>query len=227
MDLEQRNLEIGKSFSRLSSLFMIASGFMFLAGWTFYNWIQIKPDFPKFLNYIGWHSVAVILFVLSLILWLISHGYAIGIFPKKKVPEESQKIKELFLDMFRGFPNYRYRKDLIENVIITETDRKELINCGYLLKEPINGTYTYRLGPKVLPLISTWKTEQVNEKFRNQNKTLVSLTSTVTLLTIVLVMLSLSNSNFNSTIGSIIIILLMILGTKIAFWDSINYFLRL
>jgi len=75
---------------------------------------------------------------------------------------ESDKIKNLFLDMFRGYPNYRYRKDLIENVIITDNDRKELISSKFLLKEPVNDTYTYRLGPNALPLISAWKTEKTN-----------------------------------------------------------------
>jgi hypothetical protein len=85
---------------------------------------------------------------------------------------EVNKIKDLFLDMFRGFPNYRYRKDLIESVIITDSDRKELISQKILLKESINDTYTYRLGPNALPIISTWKSEKVNE-------TLVKLTWTL------------------------------------------------
>jgi hypothetical protein len=80
----------------------------------------------------------------------------------KKNYIESDRIKELFLDMFRGYPNYRYGKDLIENVIVTGDDRKELISSKFLLKESVNNTYTYRLGPNVLPLISAWKTEKTN-----------------------------------------------------------------
>jgi len=96
--------------------------------------------------------------------------------------QEVNKIKELFLDMFRGFPNYRYRKDLVENVILSETDRKELISQKVLLKESRDNNYTYRLGPNALPIISAWKSETINS-------TLVRLTWILvffSLLTIVL-----------------------------------------
>lgn len=113
-------------------------------------------------------NTCIVLFIVG---WICAFVAVIPLFNWKgkdsRERDASEKIKDLFLDMFRGFPNYRYRRDIIENIIVTEVDRKDLIEKGYLLKEDVNDTYTYRLGASALPLISAWKSEKINQSIFN------------------------------------------------------------
>lgn len=219
---KEKGLAMGKSFQRLAQLMMISAGFILIGAWTFYNAFQQNPDIHKIFSYIAWFIAGMLFLVLSFVIWVVGHKIIIGKLLKNKEEDESENIKKLFLDMFRGFPNWRYR-GMVEKVIVAEKDRELLIKHGYLDKEKIDDNWHYFLGPNALPLISAWKTEQVNEEMRKQNKYLLSLTSLITTLTIVLVMLAIVGPDkLNPVVGTIVIILLIFLGVKIGFWDSIK-----
>ena len=75
---------------------------------------------------------------------------------------ESDKFKALLIDMFRGYPNWRYF-GMVEQVIKSPPDITRLLTEGFLIKEQsIDRTY-YVLGPNSLPLISVWKTEELTK----------------------------------------------------------------
>lgn len=217
-----KNIETGKSLQRLAHLMMIAAGFMLVGAWIFYRALQQDPDIPKFFSYFVWLVGGAFFLILSIVIWVIGHNFIIGNLPKKENKDESEKIKNLFLDMFRGFPNWKY-KGMVEEIIVTEKDRELLMKHGYLDREKIDNNWHYFLGPNALPLISAWKTEQVNKEMRKQNKYLLSLTSLITTLTIVLVMLAIVGSDkLSPIVGTIVIILLIFLGAKIGIWDTIK-----
>ena len=102
---------------------------------------------------------------------------------KKKV----ENFKNLILDMYKGFPNYIYSD--IENIIISESIRKTLIENGYLIEESDRDEkgkhHTgYMLGPSMLPLISSWKNEELAKQIKNLTVALVVLTVFLVILTI-------------------------------------------
>jgi len=73
---------------------------------------------------------------------------------------EIDKFKELILDMYRGFPNWRYF-GMVEAVIKSEEDRTRLIKSGFLVREKSTKVFQYSLGPNSLSLVSAWKTEEL------------------------------------------------------------------
>ncbi len=75
---------------------------------------------------------------------------------------EVEKFKNLFMDMYRGFPNWRYR-EMLEKVVVTENDRKQLVKHGFLLEEKTQ-TKQYSLGPNGLLLVNSWKVEEMTNK---------------------------------------------------------------
>jgi hypothetical protein len=96
---------------------------------------------------------------------------------KEKI--EVDKFKKLIKDMFRGFPNWQY-KGMVEQVIVTENMRNELIKSGYLIKEEHrkdNQDFNiYMLGPNALPLVSAWETEELTKKIKGLTIAVITLT---------------------------------------------------
>ena len=80
---------------------------------------------------------------------------------KEKI--EVEKFRELILDMYRGFPNWRYL-GIVEKVIKTEKDRKQLIKHGFLIKEKTDKGEQFSLGPNALLLVNSWKTEALTKR---------------------------------------------------------------
>ena len=99
---------------------------------------------------------------------------------KSKEKIDADKFRELILDMYRGFPNWRY-SGMVEAVVKTEEDRGQLVKYGFLTKEKIYEAKRtrdqYGLGPNALPLVNSWKIEE--------------LTTTIIILTIVMILLML------------------------------------
>ncbi len=81
---------------------------------------------------------------------------------KMKEKIEVNKFRKLILDMYRGFPNYRYF-NMVEQVI-EEEDRNRLIKHGFLVKEKIGERDLYSLGPNALLLVNSWKMEDLTNK---------------------------------------------------------------
>lgn len=89
---------------------------------------------------------------------------------KQKTNEiEVNKFKKLIKDMYRGFPNWQYRK-MVEDVVITEEIRKSLLDSRFLLKEKHvkdGKKYdVYMLGTNALNLVSSWETEELTKSIR-------------------------------------------------------------
>src|SRR3989338_4886322 len=101
---------------------------------------------------------------------------------KKKI--EVEKFKELILDMYRGFPNYRFY-GMVEAVIKTEEDRNRLIKHGFLIKEKTGKGDQYGLGPNSLPLVSAWKTEQLTKQINYLTWAILFLSIVILVVTIV------------------------------------------
>lgn len=82
---------------------------------------------------------------------------------------EVEKFKRLIRDMYRGFPNWQYRK-MVEEVVVTEEMRKSLLDSKFLLKEKHvqNGQEydIYMLGPNALNLVSAWETEDLTKSIK-------------------------------------------------------------
>lgn len=87
----------------------------------------------------------------------------------KKDKIEVEKFKKLIRDMYRGFPNWQYRK-MVEDVIITDEMRKSLLDSKFLLKEKHvqkGQEYdVYMLGPNALNLVSAWETEDLTKSIK-------------------------------------------------------------
>lgn len=73
---------------------------------------------------------------------------------------EVNKFRNLILDMYRGFPNWRYI-GMVEQVVKSQRDRKSLIKHGFLIRDNVNGRQVYGLGPNGLMLVNAWKTEKL------------------------------------------------------------------
>jgi hypothetical protein len=86
-----------------------------------------------------------------------------------KVEIEVEKFKKLIKEMYRGFPNWQFRK-MVEEVIVTEDMRKSLLDSKFLLKEThvAEGKEydVYTLGVNALPLVSAWETEELTKSIR-------------------------------------------------------------
>jgi len=76
-----------------------------------------------------------------------------------------EKIKKLFMDLYREFPTGRLSEEIVHKILVTEEDRNFLVKHGFLLKEEVisNGKRRkyYNLGPNALQLISSWKIEKL------------------------------------------------------------------
>ena len=101
---------------------------------------------------------------------------------KEKI--EVEKFKELILDMYRGFPNYRFY-GMVESVIRTEEDRKRLIKHGFLIKEKTDKGDQYGLGPNSLPLVSARKTEQLTKQINYLTWAILFLSIVILVVTII------------------------------------------
>jgi len=103
---------------------------------------------------------------------------------------EVERFKELFLDMFKDFPNCRYSGKRVENVIKTEKDRLTLEKYGYLLIEKTDNRNYYGLGPNALSLINSWKTEESTKKTEELTKLSLVLTAVIVVLSLVTIILT-------------------------------------
>ncbi len=81
---------------------------------------------------------------------------------KMKEKIEVNKFRKLILDMYRGFPNYRYF-GMVEPVIKKE-DINQLIKHGFLVKEKTDKGDQYSLGPNALLIVNSWKMEDLTNK---------------------------------------------------------------
>ncbi len=107
---------------------------------------------------------------------------------KMKEKIEVNKFKKLILDMYRGFPSYRYFNNMVEQVIKTEEDRNRLIKHGFLVKEKTGkrDQYKYSLGPNALLLVNSWKMEKLTNR-------ILSLTTAMIVLVIIQIALYIIN----------------------------------
>jgi len=106
---------------------------------------------------------------------------------------EVRKFKKLILDMYRGFPNWRYH-GMVEKIIKTEEDRKQLIDQGYLIREPNLGKYTYGLGANALLLVNAWKMEQGSKLTAELTKGIYTFTIFLIAIALLQIVLMLINS---------------------------------
>lgn len=95
---------------------------------------------------------------------------------------EIEKFKDLFLDMYRGFPNYIYTAEEVKKIIkpaalLVLRSEKYLILLTDNMDE--KKTKYYMLGPNALSLISAWKNERTSNRIEK-------LTNVLTLFTIML-----------------------------------------
>ncbi len=97
-----------------------------------------------------------------------------------------RSFKDLFMEMYKNFPNGSLREDVVHKIIVKEIDREFLINHGFLIREKHieNGrdVWWYNLGPNGLLLINAWKMEKL---------TLIALG--LTILTLILMIIEIAN----------------------------------
>lgn len=96
---------------------------------------------------------------------------------EEKVPVE--EFKKTILKMYREFPNTIFVGE-IEKVVVSSSMVEALIKGGYLVpdysRENDKRIVGYFLGPAALPLVSSWKSEELAEKIRKLTYLLVTLT---------------------------------------------------
>jgi hypothetical protein len=175
------NLETGKSFQKLATLFLIAGGFMLVGAWTFYNAFQNNPDLPKILNHLVWLTIGTIFIILSFFIWFVGHQLIIGKILTKNT--ELENMLMLLKDMAKGSPSWYYPLDHLKKFILTDDGINNLVKMGVIshnLKK--NPQKPYSILPKGIQLISAWESVKYNSKL---NK-----------LTIILIILGLLNLIF-------------------------------
>jgi hypothetical protein len=79
------------------------------------------------------------------------------------------EFKDLILEMYKGFPKYIFYGK-VEKIIVTDEMREKLVNEGFLIRDSYleNGErhVGYMLGPAALPLVSSWKNEELANKIK-------------------------------------------------------------
>ncbi len=81
---------------------------------------------------------------------------------------EVEKFKKLILDMYRGFPNWKYF-GMVEQTIKDKKDIDQLVKSGILVRikskqsNPQIRTL-FGLGPNGLLLVNSWKMEDLTKK---------------------------------------------------------------
>ena len=82
---------------------------------------------------------------------------------------EVKKFEKLVKEMYRGFPNWQFRK-MVEDVVVTKEMRDQLIDAKFLVKEQHvvdRQKYdVYMLGPNALTLVSAWETEELTRSIK-------------------------------------------------------------
>lgn len=98
---------------------------------------------------------------------------------KKNTEIEVKKFKKLIKEMYEGFPNIQFRKK-VEDVVVTDEMRKQLIDAKYLVREPyvMNGqeSYFYMIGPNALALVSAWETEELTKSIKKLTWAVIIMT---------------------------------------------------
>lgn len=83
--------------------------------------------------------------------------------------EEPENFEELIYQLYKGFPNGMLREDVVKKIVVKESQRKELVESGYLTRELHSSEekgdyYYYNLGPKGLDLVSSWEMEKLTKR---------------------------------------------------------------
>ena len=101
---------------------------------------------------------------------------------------EVKKFEELIKEMYRGFPNWQF-KQMVEQVVVTEEMRKQLIDAKILSKEQYfvdaRKQEVYMLGPNALALVSAWGTEELTGSIRRLTWAVLALTGISLVLLII------------------------------------------
>lgn len=111
----------------------------------------------------------------------------------QKRKSDPEKVKELFFDLWKIFPNGFYREEKIEKIIVTQAVRDQLVNQGFLYKEAHKaeeneGNCTwYSLGGNGINLIIAWEIQKV---LKESNKQAYTVNLVLTFLTIILIILT-------------------------------------
>ena len=143
----------------------------------------------------------------------------------KKHIKDIIKFKKLVKDMYHDYPNTRFSEKIVHNIIVTELDRKKLIDDKILIQETYvvdnKSTKQYGLGPKGLDLVSMWNSE-------DSNKNVEKLTAFIFLITIYTFVLKITsiltnNKNLLIVIAFIMAIITFVLLIKIS---SLNYYIK-
>lgn len=107
---------------------------------------------------------------------------------KKHTEIEVKKFEKLIKEMYRGFPNWQFRK-MVEDVVVTDEMRKQLIDVKYLIKEQhvVNGQKSdvYMLGPNALTLVSAWETEELTRSIKKLTWAVIIMTGVSLVLIII------------------------------------------
>lgn len=85
----------------------------------------------------------------------------------------SNYFKRLIKAMYKGFPNSRVSEEAIKSIVVTDEDRKFLVEHGFLFREPTDKGFDYGLGPNALTLLSAWKIEKLTENIKWLTKILL------------------------------------------------------
>jgi len=106
---------------------------------------------------------------------------------KRKGDPDPKKVKKLFFDLWKIFPNSTYEEKEIKKIIITQEVRDQLVKQGFLYKEAYRkgedeGNW-YGLGGNGIALVTAWETQKQNYRF---NLILIFLTALLTILTVVM-----------------------------------------
>ncbi|MFW5982930.1 MAG: hypothetical protein ACOCQ4_00365 [bacterium] len=91
-----------------------------------------------------------------------------------------ESFQDLINYLYERFPNGQLSEDIVNRIVVTENQRKELVKNSYLFRETTSNCderkYSYSLGPNSLSLVSTWKTEELTKKIHNLTWVIVGLT---------------------------------------------------
>lgn len=118
-------------------------------------------------------------------------GAVAGFFKSGMLEEnsyDSEKFKELVLEMYRGFPNTFFSEKTIKETIRTEHVFNTLLKDGFFIKESTidmknKKTNYYSLGTHALPLVSSWMNERLSYLVLIMTCVLIVLTVIIILIT--------------------------------------------
>ena len=97
----------------------------------------------------------------------MSEGDSEWSFRVEKNPDP-EKVKKLFFDLWKIFPNSVYEEKVIREIIITQHVRDQLVEQKFLYKEPYkageNEGCWYGIGGNGINLVIAWETQKLTKR---------------------------------------------------------------